>query len=476
LIVLATIPFSATPQSDDFDQVRRLIKEQLAETPTASFAVAAVRDGKIIWEEGFGWADIENRVAADAHTRYSLASLSKVVVCTGMMVLVRQGKIDLDRPINDYLGNAKVVARAGNAKDATVRRVANNTSGLTVHHQFFYANEPDRPPAMDETITRYAHLVVPPGECFLYSNLGYGVLGHALARASGQELGAFLRAEVFEPLGLDDMSLGVRPDDKKEAMPYDESLKLLPRMTSDHPAACEVYASAHDLARFAMFHLKSHLKDQRPILADEQIDELQSGKPGAGAGTACIIEETTGGYRLIRYPGGMPGVRTDVILVPAKRIAVVVLSNSRSRAVNTVSQAMLNVLIPDLGTEAPKPAPAVKVDVGKWAGTWVGAVHTYQGKLPLRLVITDSGDARATLGKEPECPITNSRIDPVGFLTGQFRGDLGTEDLKRHTYVLVPILKRNGDVLRGDLIAWSDDGRRERFELPHWVELKKEGK
>jgi CubicO group peptidase (beta-lactamase class C family) len=474
LIVLAAIPFNPPARADDFDKVRTLIKEQLAETRTASIAVAAVRDGKIVWEEGFGWADVDNRVAADAHTRYSLASVSKAVTATGLMVLVRKGKVDLDRPINDYLGESKVTARAGSANNATVRRVANHTAGLPVHHQFFYDNEPDKPPAMDDTITRYAYLTIPPGERFLYSNLGYGILGHVIARASGQEFGTFLRAEVFEPLGLDDMSLGVRPHDKTEARRYDEAQKLLPRMTSDHPGASDVFGSAHDLARFALFHLKAHLKDQRAILSDEQIDELQSGKPWQGMG--YLIEETTGGYRLICYPGGMPGVRADVILAPAKRVAVVVLSNSRSRAVNIVSKAMLSVLIPDLGGRASKPAPGDKVDIKTLTGTWVGTVHTYQAEIPFRLVVTDSGEARATLGKEPECPVTNGRIDPEGFLTGQLRGDLGTEDLKRHRYVLVPHLKRNGDVLSGSLIAWSDDGRRERFELPHWVELKREGK
>jgi len=474
LIVLAAVPFSPTARADEFDKVRALIKEQLAETRMASIAVAAVRDGKIVWEEGFGWADVENRVAADARSRYALASISKAVTATGLMVLVRNGKVDLDRPVNDYLGEAKVTARAGSAKDATVRRVANHTAGLPVHHQFFYDNEPDKPPAMDDTITRYAYLTIPPRERFLYSNLGYGILGHVIARASGQEFGAFLRAEVFEPLGLDDMSLGVRPDDKKEALRYDEAQKLLPRMTSDHPGASDLYGSAHDLARFALFHLKAHLKDQRAILSDEQIDELQRGKPGQGMG--CGIDETTGGYRLIRYSGGMPGSSTDVILVPAKRVAVLVLSNSRSRAVYTLSKAILSTLIPDLGDAASKPVPGDKVDIKTLAGTWVGAVHTYQAEIPFRLVITDSGEARATLGKEPECPVTNCRIVPEGFLTGQLRGDLGTEDLKRHRYVLVPHLKRNGDVLSGSLIAWSDDGRRERFELPHWVELKIEGK
>src|SRR5262249_33005336 len=179
--------------------------------------------------------------------------------------------------------------------------------------------------------------------------------------APGREFRACLRAEVFEPLGLDDMSLGVRPDDKKEAARYDEAQKLLPRMTSDHPGASDVYGSAHDLARFALFHLKAHLKDQRAILSDKQIDELQSGKPGQGMG--CGIEETAGGYRLVRYSGGMPGVRTDVVLAPAKGVAVVVLSNSRSRSVNPVSKAILTALIPDLGGGASKPAPGDKVDI-----------------------------------------------------------------------------------------------------------------
>ena len=125
--------------ADRLDGIRSLIRKELVKTktPMPSIAVAVARDGQIIWEEGFGWADRERRLHATEHTMYALASISKPITATGLMVLVQAGKIDLDRPINDYLGSAKVRARVGDAAQATVRRVANHTSGLPLHYQFF---------------------------------------------------------------------------------------------------------------------------------------------------------------------------------------------------------------------------------------------------------------------------------------------------------------------------------------------------
>src|SRR5438045_1837670 len=116
--------------ADQFDSVRDSIRRQLVETQAPSIAVAVAKDGRIIWEQGFGWADREKRIAAGEHTMYSLASISKPITATGLMTLVQAGKIDLDRPVNEYLGNAKVRGRAGDAAQATVRRIANHSSGL----------------------------------------------------------------------------------------------------------------------------------------------------------------------------------------------------------------------------------------------------------------------------------------------------------------------------------------------------------
>src|ERR1044071_8300878 len=109
--------------ADQFDSVRGYIQRRMTETRTPSITVAVARDGRIIWEEGFGWAGREKRVAANEHTPYSMASISKPITATGLMMLVEQKRIDLDRPINQYLGSAKLRARIGNADEATVRRV-----------------------------------------------------------------------------------------------------------------------------------------------------------------------------------------------------------------------------------------------------------------------------------------------------------------------------------------------------------------
>ncbi|MBI1791952.1 MAG: beta-lactamase family protein, partial [Acidobacteria bacterium] len=83
--------------ADAFDPIRVSIRKQLVETQVPSLALAVARDGRIVWEEGFGWADREKRVAATEHTLYSLASISKPITATGLMVLVEAGKIDLDK-------------------------------------------------------------------------------------------------------------------------------------------------------------------------------------------------------------------------------------------------------------------------------------------------------------------------------------------------------------------------------------------
>ncbi|HJZ67149.1 MAG TPA: serine hydrolase domain-containing protein, partial [Blastocatellia bacterium] len=255
----------ATPQQ--FDQVRALIRERLAQSQIPSISVAVARDGKIIWEEGFGWADREKKIPANEHTMYSLASISKPITMTGLMALVQQGKVDLDRPINDYLRDAKVTARVGHAADATVRRVANHTAGLPVHLQCFYENEPFRPPKMSETISRYGNLITPPGEQFNYSNLGYGILSHLIEQVSGQDFGDFMRKEIFQPLNLPHMSvvsLNVRPENiGQAALRYGDDGQPLPFFTSDHPGASDIYSCVHDLVRFGMVHLKEHLADQK---------------------------------------------------------------------------------------------------------------------------------------------------------------------------------------------------------------------
>jgi hypothetical protein len=174
----------ATPVQ--FAEVAASIRSDLAAHALPSLAVAVARGGEVLWETGFGWADREARREATAHTSYSLASISKPVTATGLAILVERGLVDLDAPIDDYIGAAKLnpgaarAVSASGADGATVRRVGNHTSGLPLHFQFFYEDQEFERPPFEETILRYANLVTPPGTHYQYSNLGYGLLDHVI--------------------------------------------------------------------------------------------------------------------------------------------------------------------------------------------------------------------------------------------------------------------------------------------------------
>jgi CubicO group peptidase (beta-lactamase class C family) len=102
--------------------------------------------------------------------------------------------------------------------------------------------------------------VTAPGERFQYSNLGYGVLDYVVERAAGKKFADAMREEVFLPLGMTHTSIDVAPGlEPHQAIRYTPEGRRIPFYDFDHPGASAVFASAHDLARFAMFHMKEHL-------------------------------------------------------------------------------------------------------------------------------------------------------------------------------------------------------------------------
>ena len=436
IVLLSALHLTA---QDRFDGVRALIRQRIANGLEPSITVAVAQRGKIIWEEGFGWANREDRIPADENTMYSLASISKPFTATALMTLVQAGKIDLDKPINDYLGDVKLKARIGDANDATVRRLANHSSGLPLHFQFFYSNEPYQKPSYDETILRYGNVVTIPGEHYQYSNLGFGIIGYVLTRVSGESYPDFMREAVFSKLGLTHTSVGIGPGlEKFKAIRYDSKGSPYPSYDFDHPAASAVYSSAHDLVRFGMFHLKDHVSDQAQILTDASIDAMHQPtmkiSDTQGYGIGWFTEDRPDGYHVVSHTGGMPGVATILMLVPSEDIAVVVLTNELNRtAISEVSDAILKVLLPKWQTTPIKPeTPTPFIPAPELLGNWKGTLHTYQIDLPVTLkFLLSSGDVHVQLADELESLLNNVQFKD-GWLSGEAWGDVATDDAERH--------------------------------------------
>lgn len=452
-------------QPDVWAPARATIRKVMEDSGLPSVSVAVAQRGKIVWEEAFGWADRERMYRATPNTMYSLASISKPFTATGLMILVESGKVELDRPANDYLGAGKLTGLAGDASAATVRRVLGHTSGLPLHYQFYYSNEPYSVVSNDETIARYGILVNPPGEVFQYSNLGYGIIDEIISRTSGMDYADYMRTRVFAPLGLTRTSVGIGPGlEDHAAQRYDSKQRPIPFYLTDHHGASEIYASAHDLIRFGMFHLGDRLPGQRPIVADSTLQLMHRAGPAAdygldwppsfgkyGLGWLVVDRD---GLRIVSHSGGMPGVATQLALYPSEDVAIVVLTN-RYGDTSKIYDAIERVVLPHYAEVRRRwtVQDSVKAAAAKHftpppelVGEWTGTLRSWELTVPLTLVVKPDGDIHARIGEGLEA-VVNEVKWRGNELTGRFAGTIPTRDASRWPHsVLLDVRLRNGTI------------------------------
>ncbi|HWP36552.1 MAG TPA: serine hydrolase domain-containing protein [Gemmatimonadales bacterium] len=471
-------------RADQFAPVRAVIRQVMDSTGAPAIAVAVAQHGRIIWEEGFGWADRERRIPATQHTMFSLASISKPITATGLMRLVEEGKVELDAPANRYLGLGTLTGLAGEDDGATVRRVLSHTAGLPLHYRFYYADLDYREPTMDETIARYGVLVYPPGVVYEYSNLGYGIIDHIIERVSGLSYPDYMRTRVFAPLGLTRTSVHIGPGlEPYVAQRYDSRLRPIPYYDFDHDGGSAVYASAHDLVRFGMFHLKERLADQQRILLDSTIDLMQRSQTPTSSGVQYglgwrSLDEF--GWTRVNHTGGMPGVATILALYPSERTAAVVLANKAATPVERVLQEILSVVFPPRYADSLRsrrarpphlPSSPALAPPPDWLGEWSGTVRTWARTLPFKLTVQAGGDIHVRLANQLPALLADARFSD-GLLVGRFAGTIPTPDVERHPHSVLLQLRLFDGTLKGQATAQTTD-EPVYFAVTAYVELRK---
>jgi CubicO group peptidase (beta-lactamase class C family) len=481
LLAVAGLTPAQVPDNGRFAKARAMILDLIQNANVPSISVAVAQYGKILWLESFGWADRERLIKATPDTMYSIASTSKPITATGLMVLAERKKVDLDADVNTYLGGPRLTPVDPAWPARTVKHVLNHTAGLPLHYQFFYENEPYRRPAMEETIRRYGILLRRPGEFYFYSNLGFGIIDHIIGRISGQGYTDFMRTEVFLPLGMTHTSVGIGPGlEEYAAVRYDEKQRPIPFYTFDHDGASAVFTSARDLICFGMFQLKDHPAGAKAVLADAAIDLMQDPRattaPQRNYGLGWVIHEDDCGYKTIVHGGGMPGVSTDLKLLPTEDLAVVMLCNTSNSKAYTIKEEIIGTLVPRYGEkyrakmQAPPVAAARFTPPPALVGEWRGGIHTYSGVQSVGLSIRENGEIKVTMFGQ-----LSTLLNMIEFkddiLQGACYGSIKTEDAARSPHSLRFGLHLEGATLTGLVAAMAD--RANAFALSSWVQLKK---
>lgn len=324
--------------------VDSLVSAEFAKDSIGSITVGVVAGSQLVWTRSAGLADVNARRSANRGTVYRIGSVTKPFTAVMLMQLVAAGKVKLSDPAERFLPEvSQITSRPPGAAPFTFLQLATMTAGL--------AREPDngRPfwtgsvSAWDTTLlaalphTSYASI---PGTTYLYSNIGYGILGAALARAAHQPYVDWQRSHVFTPLGMDhtrfeidstiaaDVAVGYEVGDDGTLDAHSSAQEARDGRGYRVPNGA-IFTTVDDLARFVVFELS---RGPESVLPRSSLDDAFEGivatdhylEAGYGLG---FMAKSRDGYAWQGHNGSVSGYRASMYFDRGMKLGVIVLRN-----------------------------------------------------------------------------------------------------------------------------------------------------
>jgi CubicO group peptidase (beta-lactamase class C family) len=405
------------------ESVRERIRQGLANGESTGLAISVVSGDQIVWEEGFGWADRAKGLKVTPHSAFSLQSTTKPFFATLVTTFAAEGKLSLYEPANRYLGLAKILGPNGDPEKVTVRLLGAHASGLPSTYQELYNG--DQSPSPDSFLSKYGRLAYPPGETWEYSNIGFEALGGIVTNLTGKDYGALMSQRVLEPLGLRDSFWDTDEARISEGVTrYTAAGDPLPFYLTTTPPSGELFASAHDAARFAMWNMKVPLDHGSSLMDNHWVDELHkpvyTGPNGAVSAFGWALDRLKSGTVVIHKGGGGSGVSTTICMVPERKLACTVLANHQHAEpfTHAVCDLILGNYLPDwkMPEENGNPPRVPFVLHHNLAGRWAGTLKNDGVTLPVELDFQSSQLATLTVGSHASQKISNMTSEGNCFL------------------------------------------------------------
>lgn len=200
--------FHISAQSTSIDSldieafISGVVETHLKNKHVAGAVASVVKDGKLLFAKGYGYADIKNQVPVDPEkTLFRIGSISKLFVWTAIMQLHSQGKLDLDADINKYLKDFKIPATY--KTPITLKHLMTHTPGFEDLVVGLFSKDAERVVALSEILkNEMPARVRPPGELASYSNHGTGIAAYIVEQVSGMEWNRYVEQNIIKPLGL----------------------------------------------------------------------------------------------------------------------------------------------------------------------------------------------------------------------------------------------------------------------------------
>ena len=352
------------------EYVSALVRHEMKKRDVTGLSIALVDDQGVVWAEGFGYADKAGTVPALPDTVYRAGSISKLFTATAAMQLAERGKMDIDRPLGDYLPGFSIRTRFVDAAPVTPRSIMTHHSGLPSDYlKGMWTRDP-------EPFTRVADRIKdeyaanPPGAVFSYSNLGMTLLGDAIGKVSERDFASHVRDEILLPLGMSRSSFSPATDRTPfAAKGYRKGKEAEDPPLRDVPAG-GLNTSVLDLSHFVRMVLAGGKTGDRQLITPETVAEMlrpQNAdvpidldfRVGLGwmLGGLGDIDIRNGGP-VAHHAGATLLFHGQMIVLPERKLGVVVLANSDTagRVVGKVAaEALKLALEAKTGERQPEP-------------------------------------------------------------------------------------------------------------------------
>lgn len=352
--------------------------------------LAIVRGEEVIFARGFGVADIEKQTPVTPDTPFFIGSTTKAFTATLVGMLVDEGRMQWDDPVEKYLPEFKLPVRSNTPGDrATLRDVLSHRTGFT--RMAFLEIIPGL--SSDEILRRApsAEALAPFRQRFLYNNVHYLAAGSASGVAAGSSWPALMQTRILAPLGMAATRTSLREawNDPRMARGYwwDEAGQAFRPVTLEAvginvdgiaPAGA-ISSTARDMTAWLRFLLRQGVQDGKALITPATLTTTWTAQipigGAAGYGLGWFVR-TWQGQRLIEHGGEFAGYSAEVALLPDSKVGFVMLTNTQSSLRSITTELVPRYLLGEL-----PPAAREGGDLKPYLGRYIANFATFSNEV-----------------------------------------------------------------------------------------------
>ena len=318
-------------------------------------AAAIVKNGEIIAAGGFGYRNRDAQLPMTAHTVSPLCSVTKSFTGIAVMQLVDAGKLSLDEPVASYLPNFRVADIEASRK-ITPRILLCHKSGMgnTGHRARIWREEPNPYKDRADFVNQLATVTLQtlPNTAFSYSNEGYVTLGHLVEMVSGIPLEDYFQSQIFDVIGMERtysrFSQWRSETDRLHGYQKKEGGYEETQLVADYSISLSTGGICSTAYDYANYLIASMDYANSPLLSSGSLEAMQTvsmpyGDTGWGHGLGWEITGNAG-RKVVSHGGGLPGIATRALIIPAEKLGVIVLTNLSGWSTQIANQLVNSVL------------------------------------------------------------------------------------------------------------------------------------